>query len=149
MASENITVIVGAGQVTKREASSVIGGSPVDLMAEAVRSAAQDGGLTRQCLQKADLLITTSLFSDDGITNPPGCVVDKLDLSDAHCMVSGFGGIMPHAMLHHAMKAITENKAGLVILTGAEAQHTMQQAKNSQTFTGWNVTSPHPSLAPL
>jgi len=149
MASENIPVIIGAGQVTKKEASSVIGGSPVDLMAEAATVAAQDGGLTRQCLQKADLLITTSLFSDDGIINPPGCVVDRLDLSDARCMVSGFGGIMPHAMLHHAMKAVAENKAGLVILTGAEAQHTMQQAKNSKTFTGWKATSQHPSLGPL
>lgn len=127
----------------------MIDGSPVDLMAEAVVVAAQDGGLTRQCLQKADLLITTSLFSDDGIINPPGCVVDKLDLSDAQCMVSGFGGIMPHAMLHHAMKAVAENKAGLVLLTGAEAQHTMQQAKNSRTFTGWKVTSQRPCLAPL
>ncbi len=149
MASENIPVIIGAGQVTKKEASRVIDGSPVDLMAEAVVVAAQDGGLTRQCLQKADLLITTSLFSDDGIINPPGCVVDKLDLSDAQCMVSGFGGIMPHAMLHHAMKAVAENKAGLVLLTGAEAQHTMQQAKNSRTFTGWKVTSQRPCLAPL
>jgi len=149
MASENIPVIIGAGQVTKKEASSVIGGSPVDLMAEAATIAAQDGGLTRQCLQKADLLITTSLFSDDGIINPPGCVADRLDLSDARCMVSGFGGIMPHAMLHHAMKAIAENKASLVILTGAEAQHTMQQAKNAKTFTGWKAASEHPSLPPL
>ncbi len=149
MTSENIPVIIGAGQVTKKEASNVIGGSPVDIMAEAVTVAAQDCGLTRHYLQKADLLITTSLFSDDGIINPPGCVVDRLDLSDARSMVSGFGGIMPHAMLHHAMKAVAENKAGLVLLTGAEAQHTMQQAKKAKAFTGWKATSGRPSLAPL
>ncbi len=40
MNSENIPVIIGAGQVTKREASSVQGGSPIDLMAEAVKMAA-------------------------------------------------------------------------------------------------------------
>jgi len=149
MTSENIPVIIGAGQVTRKEASSVMGGSPVDLMAEAVKVAAADGGLTLQCLQKADLLITTSLFSDDGIINPPGCVADKLHLPDTRCMISGFGGIMPHAMLHHAMKAIAGNKAALVVLTGAEAQHTMQQAKRSKTFTGWNLTSGRPCLAPL
>lgn len=149
MASENIPVIVGVGQVTKKEASSVHGGSPIDLMVEAVKVAAEDGGLTNKRLQKADLLITTSLFSDDGIINPPGCVADKLNLADVRCRISGFGGIMPHAMLHHAMKEIAENNAGLVILTGAEAQHTMQQAKSSKTFTGWNVTSGRPCLAPL
>lgn len=149
MASENIPVIIGAGQVTKKEASGVIGGSPVDLMVEAVTVAAEDGGLTRQGLQKADLLVTTSLFSDDGIINPPGCVVDRLDLPDARCLVSGFGGIMPHAMLRHALKAVAENKARLVILTGAEAQYTMQQAKNSKTFAGWNLVSGHPCLPPL
>jgi acetyl-CoA C-acetyltransferase len=149
MASENIPVIIGAGQLTKKEASPVIGGSPVDLMAEAVTVAAEDAGLVRQCLQKADLLITTSLFSDDGIINPAGCVADKLSLPDAQCMVSGFGGIMPHAMLHHAMKSVAENKAGLVILTGAEAQYNMQQAKKSGTFNGWNVTSGRPGLPPL
>lgn len=149
MASENIPVIVGVGQVTKKEVSSVHDGSPIALMAEAVKIAAEDGGLTKELLKKTDLLITTSLFSDDGIINPPGCVADKLNLADARCRVSGFGGIMPHAMLHHAMKEIAENNAGLVILTGAEAQHTMQQAKSAKTFTGWNVTSGRPCLAPL
>lgn len=149
MASENIPVIIGAGQVTKKEASSVMGGSPVDLMVEAVKMAAEDGRLSRHFLEKADLLITTSLFTDDGIINPPGCVADQLNLSDARCMVSGFGGIMPHAMLRHALKAIAENSAGLVILTGAEAQHTMQQAKKSKTFNGWNRSSGRPGLAPL
>lgn len=149
MASENIPVIIGAGQVTKKKAAPVKGGTPVDLMAEAVKAAAEDGGLTRDCLRKADLLITTSLFSDDGIINPPGCVADKLELPDVRCRVSGFGGIMPHAMLHHALKAVAENKACLVILTGAEAQYNMQQVKNAKTFTGWNVSSGRPCLAPL
>ena len=149
MASENIPVIIGAGQVTKKEADCVKGGSPVDLMAGAVMAAAQDSGLTRKLLEEADLLITTSLFSDDGIINPPGCVAGKLELSDARCMVSGFGGIMPHAMLHHAMKVVVENPDCLVILTGAEAQHTMQQAKNSNAFTGWNLSSGRHCLAPL
>jgi len=149
MDSNQIPVIIGVGQVTKKEAGAVIGGSPADLMAEAVKVAAQDGGLTKQDLEKADLLITTSLFSDDGLINPPGCVADRLNLTDTKCRVSGFGGIMPHAMLHQAMQAIAENQAGLVILTGAEAQHTMQQAKNAKTFTGWNIMSPRPALPPL
>jgi len=149
MMAWNIPVIIAAGQVTKKEASAVQGGSPVDLMAEAVKIAAEDGGLTKQALEKADLLITTSLFSDDGIINPPGCVADKLDLSGARCMVSGYGGTAPHSMLYHAIKAVAENKAGLVILTGAEAQHTRQQAMRSQTFTGWNLSSQRPCLAPL
>lgn len=149
MVSENIPVIIGVGQVTKKEASPVQGGSPVDLMAGAVNLASEDGGLTRQDLEKADLLITTSLFSDEGIINPPGCVADKLNLADARCMVSGFGGTTPHSMLRHAMQAIAENKAGMVILTGAEAQHNRQQAISSKTFTGWNLASQRPCLAPL
>lgn len=150
MASENIPVIIGVGQVTKKESSPVQGNSPVDLMAEAVKVAAEDGGVTREHLQKTDLLITTSLFSDDGINNPPGCLVDKLSLStNTRCMVSGFGGIMPHAMLHHAMKVIAEDKTSLAILTGAEAQHTMQQAKSSKSFNGWNISSSRRCLAPL
>ena len=36
MVSENIPVIIGAGQVTKKEAATVNNGSPVDLMVEAV-----------------------------------------------------------------------------------------------------------------
>jgi acetyl-CoA C-acetyltransferase len=149
MVSENIPVIIGVGQVTKKEASAVQGGSPVDLMAEAVKLAAEDGVLTKQALEKADMLITTSLFSDDGIINPPGCVADKLNLADARCMVSGFGGTTPHSMLRHALKEIAESRSNLIILTGAEAQHTRQQAINSKTFTGWNLSSQRPSLAPL
>ena len=149
MVSKNIPVIIGAGQVSQKEAGPVIGGSPVDLMVEAVKTAAEDGGLSGRDLEKARLLITTSLFSDDGIVNPPGCVAEKLDLSDARFRVSGFGGIMPHAMLHAALKVITDSNAGMVILAGAEAQHTMQQAKNLQMFTGWNLSSQRSSLPPL
>ncbi|MCX5849035.1 MAG: acetyl-CoA acetyltransferase [Deltaproteobacteria bacterium] len=149
MVSENIPVIIGAGQVTKREAFPVQGGSPVDLMAEAVMVAAEESGLTQQALTKADMIITTSLFSDDGIINPPGCVADKLNLADARCMVSGFGGTTPHSMLHHAMKAIAENRASLVIITGAEAQHTRQQAVRTKTFTGWGLSSQRSCLPPL
>ena len=149
MTSENIPVIIGVGQVTRKEASSVQGGSPVDLMAGAVKVAAEDGGLTGQILAKADLLITTSLFSDDGIINPPGCVADKLNLDGARCMVSGFGGTAPHSMLHHAMKEIFENEAGMIILTGAEAQHTRQEAARNKTFNGWNLSSQRPCLAAL
>ena len=149
MTSENIPVIIGVGQVTKKEASSVQSGSPVDLMAEAVKVAAEDGGLTRQILVKADLLITTSLFSDDGIVNPPGCVADKLNLAGARCMVSGFGGTAPHSMLRHAMKSIAQNEAGMIILTGAEAQHTRQEAARNKTFNGWNLSSQRPGLTPL
>jgi len=149
MASRNIPVIIGAGQVTKKEASPVQGGSPVDLMAEAVSIAAEDGGLTRAYLKQADLLMTTSLFSDDGIINPPGCVADKLDLSHARCMVSGYGGTAPHSMLYHAMKAVAEHRAGLVILTGAEAQYNRQQAMRSNRFTGWNVSSQRSCLPPI
>lgn len=149
MVSENIPVIIGVGQVTKKDASSVQGGSPVDLMAGAVKVAAKDGGLTKQILAKADLLITTSLFSDDGIINPSGCMADKLNLADARCMVSGFGGTAPHAMLHHAIKSIARNEAGIIILTGAEAQHTRQEAVRHKTFNGWNLSSQRPCLAPL
>jgi hypothetical protein len=86
-------VIIGAGQVTKKEASPVNGDLPVHLMTEAVKVAAENGGLTGEHLQKDDLRITTSLFSDHGIINLPGCVVDKRSLSDTRCRVSGFGGI--------------------------------------------------------
>lgn len=85
-------------------------------MAEAVLMAAEDGGLTQQCLQKADLLITTSLFSDDGIINPSGCVADKLHLPDARCMISGFGGIMPHAML------LVNQAAALIVTSEKQAR---------------------------
>jgi len=149
MVYKNIPVIIGVGQITKRETSSVQEGSPVHLMAEAVIAAAEDGGLTKQDLEKADLLITTSLFADDGIINLPGCVADKLHLADARCMVSGFGGTAPHAMLHHAMKVIAENKAGMVILTGAEAQYTRQEAMRHKEFSGWNLASQKSCLAPL
>jgi len=149
MAFLHVPVIVGAGQVTRRQAVPVETGSPVGLMAESVRVAAEDAGLTAQALAKADLLVTTSLFSDDGIVNVAGCVADRIGLADARCRVSGFGGTVPHSMLHHAMDHIAQGRAELAVLTGAEAQYTRQQAVREKTFFGWGLSSDRDCLPPL
>ena len=149
MAFLHVPVIVGAGQVTRRQVTPVETGSPVELMAQSVRVAAEDAGLTDQALAKADLLVTTSLFSDDGIVNVAGCVADRIGLPDARCRVSGFGGTVPHSMLHHAMEQIAQGRAELAVLTGAEAQHTRQQAVRDKIFFGWGLSSDRDCLPPL
>ncbi len=60
--SKNIPVIIEAGQVTKRETSPVHGGSPIDLMAEAVKVAVEDSGLAKEYLKRFICLSSPRFF---------------------------------------------------------------------------------------
>ncbi len=144
MTDDNTPVIIGAGQITEKPVALEMARSPLTLMTDAVLAAAVDAGLGKPDLQTADRLMVTTLFNDDGLANPPGCLADRLGLEAAEGVVSGFGGTSPQAMLHDAMERIAAGRAGMVILAGAEAQQTRQAASKAGLSLKWSVDTSRP-----
>lgn len=149
MTDDNRPVIIGAGQITEKWDSLATARSPLALMADAVLAAAVDAGLTEQTLRKADRLMVTTLFTDDGLDNPPGCLADRLGLDEVEGVVSGFGGTSPQTMLHDAMGRIAAGRSGMVILAGAEAQQTRRAAAKAGHSLDWGTESGRPRPLPF
>ncbi len=140
-AKDTSPVIIGAGQITERDISPPEASSPIALMIKAVKLAADDAGMSAESLARADMVITVPMFNDMGIANPPGCVADAIGAAGAKCVLAGFGGTSPHSMLCYAANSIISGKADLAVLTGAEAQHTMLQARKAGISIDWKAST--------
>lgn len=134
-------VIIGVGQITEKDVPPEAARSPLQLLRDAVMTAAEDAGITGTDLQKTDHVMVTTLFTDDGMTNPAGCLADAIGAGPAACTMSGFGGTSPQAMLAHAAGLINDGKAGLVVLAGAEAQRTKLDAGRQGLKLDWGAAT--------
>jgi len=141
MTENNTPVIIGAGQITEKGVAPDVARSPLQLMRDAVLLAAEDAGISEAELQKTDHVMVTTLFTDDGMSNPAGCLADSIGAGPAVCIMSGFGGTSPQAMLAHAAGLINDGKALLVVLAGAEAQRTKLDAGRQGVKLNWGAAT--------
>jgi acetyl-CoA C-acetyltransferase len=131
-------VVVGVGQVTIRpepDAEPADRPEPVELMARALRAAAEDcdgappGGSApagHALLQGADSIRVVVPLGWRSI-NPALIVAERLGFSSEdtpELMLSAIGGNTPQAMMHDACRAISRGDLGVVLVTGAEAMYT-------------------------
>ena len=139
--TDRTPVIIGVGQITEKNVPPGAAHSPLQLMSDAVRLAALDAGISETSLAAADHVMVTTLFTDDGMVNPAGCLADAIGAGPAVCIMSGFGGTSPQAMLAHAAGLINDGKARLVVLAGAEAQRTKLDAGRQGVKLNWGAVT--------
>jgi len=128
-----IPVIIGGGQLTdKREPEEAA--TPIELMAEAARRAADDAGPGDALLQAIDALVAVGLVVDD-ITvkspmagmfrNVPLSVCNALGIDPAQRWYTDTGGNTPQKLVNCFAEKIANGEHSAVLLTGAEALNTM------------------------
>ncbi|MEW6077275.1 MAG: acetyl-CoA acetyltransferase [Thermodesulfobacteriota bacterium] len=137
--TDNTPVIIGVGQITEKDVPPDKARSPLELMLDAVKLAAGDAGIAEAILKTADHVMVTTMFTDDGMSNPAGCLADAINAGPAVCVMSGFGGTSPQCMLAHAAGLIADGKARLVVMAGAEAQRTKLDAGRLGLKLNWGV----------
>ncbi len=132
----NTPVLIGGGQVTHRAAGLDDALSPIELMAEAVRRAADDAGLQRvpvpDALQVVDLL--SWKYRD-----PARFVAAALKITPRRTGLSTSGGNSPQSMVNRAAAAIRDGELELAVLTGAEAWRTRMRARKAGATLPWPV----------
>jgi len=129
-------IVVGVGQVTIHPDPSIEPAErpePVELMARALRAAAEDasgvkpGGAAaagNTLIGRADSLRVVLPFGWTSV-NPPLLVAERLGLRDGsvprQLMLTAIGGNNPQALLNDACGAIARGDLSVVLVTGAEA----------------------------
>ncbi|MFM7745163.1 MAG: hypothetical protein ACKO8T_05825, partial [Actinomycetota bacterium] len=126
-------VLVGCGQFLQRPedpraASFDTAADPATLMAEAIRLAAADAGLSN--VPDVDALRVVALLSWK-YGNPAWFVARNLGITARQYGLSANGGNTPQTLVNSAALDIQAGRADIIILTGGEASRTKQRAKKA------------------
>jgi acetyl-CoA C-acetyltransferase len=137
-----LPVVVGVGQLTRKPSGSVAGlPSPPEMMAEALRLAADDSGAGHALLERADSLQCIEAMSWRA-PDPAAIVGGFLGITPKERVRHVTGGNSPQSLVNQAAVAITEGRQDVVLITGAEAMYTRRLAAKTGEETGWPKQDP-------
>jgi acetyl-CoA C-acetyltransferase len=143
MIDERTPVLIAAGQVVEREASST---SPMQLAVIAARNAITNAG-SDDIISHIDTIAVTRLFSDMGelwpcpwgrSNNPPESIARQLGAKPKHRIYSQVGGNEPQAFVIEFARDIAMGKRDMVLIAGAEATKNQRYASRNNTVLNWH-----------
>ncbi len=117
--SSNIPVIVGVGQVTHRTDDVAEATTPLDLMEQALRAAAEDADCPRALSEAQLIAVVAGLWS---YSDPGAALAESLGCPGAETWLSHFGGNVVQDLVSAAAQSITTGDLDLALLVGAEAR---------------------------
>jgi acetyl-CoA C-acetyltransferase len=129
-----LPVIIGVGQEVQHAAGFDDALEPVDLMAEAARSAAADAGLG--AVPAVDSLRVVQLLSWR-YRDPARLVADALGLSPEETVYTTPGGNTPQMLVNTTAGQIQAGELDIAILSGAECWRTRTKARKADVALPW------------
>lgn len=136
MAEDLTPILVGGGQLTRREADPATAPDPIAMMAAAARLAAADAGLTEAALARLDRLALVRSFSGR-FADPARRLGEALGAAAARGTVSAVGGDAPQHLVNGIMGDIAEGSCRLALVVGAEALATAARAARAGIDLPW------------
>jgi acetyl-CoA C-acetyltransferase len=122
-------VLVGYGQVNDYDGDPNV--EPVDLMERAARAAADP-----RVLQDVDSVRVVNLLSWR-YRNAGLLVAQRIRASDAESRYTGIGGNVPQALVNQACLDITQGRADMVLIAGAECWRTRTKVRAGGGKLDW------------
>ena len=149
MIDENrIPVLIGCGQITQREADPRLARSPIDLIAQACRLAAQDAGPGAKLLEAIDTVVSIRSFSDTSwrfacpfgeYKNPPKSLAARIGAQAAKRLIYTHpGGNMPQWSVNRLCEMVTRGEVGMALVAGGEALATQKAAQRAKLQLDWS-----------
>jgi acetyl-CoA C-acetyltransferase len=130
-------VLVGVGQWSNRVDRGEPAVEPADMMAEALRRAAEDSGAGAPALVGADAVRVSQSLSRH-YRNPARLVAEHLGATPRDEAVTPIGGNEPQALVAQASRDIAAGAADTVLICGAEAWRTRSATRRDQREQlGW------------
>ncbi|HET6832408.1 MAG TPA: acetyl-CoA acetyltransferase [Acidimicrobiales bacterium] len=130
-------VLVGVGQWSNRVDRGEAAVEPADMMAEALRRAAEDSGAGARALVGADAVRVSRSLSRH-YRNPARLVAERLGASPRDEAVTAIGGNEPQGLVAQASRDIAAGDAEIVLICGAEAWRTRSAIpRDRREQLGW------------
>lgn len=132
-------VLVGVGQVVRRDPDPAIASEPLDLMVEASRRAADDAG-GGHLLERLDSIRVVGVLSWRYV-NPGLAIGERLGVAPRQTVLTSTGGNSPQLLVNETALAIQRGDVSMALLTGAEAMATRQRARRrpDKLWLDWPV----------
>lgn len=135
---DRMPVLVGVGQVIKRDEPLETCSSPIDLIVESARLAAEDTGVGANLLEALDLVVLVRSFREI-VRNSPQLVGDIVGASKAKCYLTPHGGNTPQYLVNRYSEAIARGELDLVLFAGAEALDNQIRCAKANVTPNWQV----------
>jgi acetyl-CoA C-acetyltransferase len=129
-------VLIGAGQLSNRVDRGAEVLEPVDLIAAALRRAAEDSGVGEAALTGADAVHTVGLLSWR-YRDPAALVAQRVGATPRATTVTGMGGNGPQSLVNLTCLAIQRGDTDLALLGGAEAWRTRMASRSAGAELEW------------
>jgi len=146
MVDPRTPVLVGCGQITQKEKDVEKAKSPLGLMEDAVRRAAQDTGLGDQLFGKLDTITCVRFITDspDAARLPFGrygnvaqSLANRLGVQPANTCYGPTGGNTPQYLVNYTAERIAEGDQSVVMIAGSECFGTMMRAIGQGKMLDW------------
>ncbi|MDT0275490.1 hypothetical protein [Blastococcus goldschmidtiae] len=117
---DSLPVVIGGANVTRKPRTPEETTEPADLLAAAVRAAAEDAGLTAAQLAEADSLDVINLLSWN-YADPTGAVGSRVRMRPSRASYSPIGGDQPTRLLAAAAARVQRGQSRLAVVVGGES----------------------------
>src|SRR5215213_7395480 len=139
-----LPVIIGVGQAVQRAASVEDALEPVDLMAEAARSAAADAGVAD--VPPLDSVRIVQLLSWR-YRDPGRLLADALGVTTKETTYTTGGGNTPQMLVNTTAEEIQRGDIDIALLSGSECWRTRMRARRADVPLPWR-TEPEDAAPP-
>ena len=127
-------VLVGQGQIVNHAATLADAREPVQLIAEAIRSATLDAGLNT--VPDVDALNIVRMLSWR-YTNPAHTVAKLLGINTRADGITPHGGNMPQLLVNKLAREIQNGELDIAIIAGGESSYSRSRAQRESTTLNW------------
>jgi acetyl-CoA C-acetyltransferase len=148
MDDRHTPVMIGCGQVTQRERDPLKALSPMDLMAQVARLAAQDAGPGKRLIEALDSLVVIRSFSDTShrfaspfgtYRNPPKSLAQRIGASGLKRHIYTHpGGNMPQYCVNRLSEQVARGEVAAAMVVGGESLATQKAAERAKIQLNWD-----------
>ncbi|HEV7730652.1 MAG TPA: acetyl-CoA acetyltransferase [Candidatus Binatia bacterium] len=138
MRDDRTPILVGAGQLTQRDAEPASALDPLAMMTLAARRAADDAGAGPALLERLDALAVVNVFCWP-YRNLPGALAERIGAHPTDAIYTTVGGNSPQWLVNETAQKIADGRVQLALLAGAEAVRTVLRAQRTNTTLDWTT----------
>jgi acetyl-CoA C-acetyltransferase len=126
--AERAPVLVGAAQLSQRAEDPKAAREPLLLMEDALRAAAEDAGAPGLLAEADSIRVPQGLWE---YPNPACWLAERFGARRVETALGQISGTTVQSMLSDAAAAIARGERDVVLLVGAEAEHSKRRAKRA------------------
>jgi acetyl-CoA C-acetyltransferase len=136
VSDQQTPILVGAGQLTQRDAELATALDPLAMMDVVARRAADDAGAGHALLAHVDSVAVVNVFCWP-YANPPRDLAGRLGIRPAEALNTTVGGNTPQWLVNETAAKIAAGRVRVALLAGAEAVRTVMRARKARHQLAW------------